>query len=328
MADVIFAYLDHERGAVDETALELLTASHGVAGALDAAVHAVVVGPGAEDAVAPLAAYGAAHAHVVTHPDIDAYTPAGYAAAVAQLADQHQPIAVIGSGTEKGNEVLAHIAARTDLPMAANCTAVDAQRDGAWELTRVRWGGSLLEDAALDAPTKLLTLAPHAFQAAEVNGSGEVASSTFTPDLDAATAAVKVVAHEPSGAGVSLASAPVVISGGRGVGSADGFAVLEQLAGLLDGAVGCSRVATNNGWRSHSDQVGQTGTKIAPQLYVACGISGATQHWVGCKDAKNILAINTDPEAPLVTRGNYAVIGSLHEVLPAIVDEVRRRKGA
>ena len=118
--------------------------------------------------------------------------------------------------------------------------------------------------------------------------------------------------------GLTLATAPVVVGGGRGVGSAEGFAVLEELAAKLGGVVGCSRAVTNNGWRPHSDQVGQTGTRIAPQLYIACGISGAIQHWVGAKSAKKILAINTDPQANMVVKADYAVIGDLFEVVPAI----------
>ena len=126
-------------------------------------------------------------------------------------------------------------------------------------------------------------------------------------------------------AGVTLATAPVVVGGGRGVGSAEGFAELEELAALLGGVVGCSRVVTNNGWRNHTDQVGQTGTRIAPEIYIACGISGAIQHWVGAMSSKRILAINTDPAANLVTKADYAVIGDLHEVVPAITAEIRRR---
>ena len=118
--------------------------------------------------------------------------------------------------------------------------------------------------------------------------------------------------------GLTLATAPVVVGGGRGVGSAEGFEVLEELAAKLGGVVGCSRAVTNNGWRPHSDQVGQTGTRIAPQLYIACGISGAIQHWVGAKGAKKILAINTDPQANMVVKADYAVIGDLFEIVPAI----------
>ena len=129
-------------------------------------------------------------------------------------------------------------------------------------------------------------------------------------------------------AGVTLATAPVVVGGGRGVGSPEAFAPLEELAGLLGGVVGCSRAVTNNGWRNHADQVGQTGTRIAPDIYFACGISGAIQHWVGAMASKKILAINTDAEANMVTKADYAVLGDLHQVIPAISAEIRRRRGA
>jgi electron transfer flavoprotein alpha subunit len=129
--------------------------------------------------------------------------------------------------------------------------------------------------------------------------------------------------EEPPAGVVQLDKARVVVGGGRGVGSAEGFAILEELASLLGGAVGGSRVVTNLGWRPHSDQVGQTGARIAPDIYIACGVSGAIQHWVGCKGAKRILAINTDKDAPLVAKADYAVIGDLHEVVAAIVAELR-----
>ncbi|HEX5149089.1 MAG TPA: electron transfer flavoprotein subunit alpha/FixB family protein, partial [Candidatus Limnocylindrales bacterium] len=139
---------------------------------------------------------------------------------------------------------------------------------------------------------------------------------------------VRVTGREAPAAGaISLADARVVVGGGRGVGSAEGFATLEELASLLGGAVGGSRVVTSNGWRPHSDQIGQTGLRIAPDLYVACGISGAIQHIVGCKAAKRILAINTDPDSPIMGLADYAVIGDLHQVVPAITAEIRRRAG-
>jgi electron transfer flavoprotein alpha subunit len=123
---------------------------------------------------------------------------------------------------------------------------------------------------------------------------------------------------------VNLADARFVVSCGRGAGSPEGFAPAEELAALLGGAVGCSRAVTIAGWRSHTDQVGQTGTKIAPEVYLACGISGATQHMAGCKGAKRIIAVNVDPEAPIIANADYAVIGDLHEVIPAITAELRR----
>jgi electron transfer flavoprotein alpha subunit len=150
----------------------------------------------------------------------------------------------------------------------------------------------------------------------------EVRDLVITPG----TERVRLVERATAATGVTLATAPVVVSGGRGVGSAENFAVLEELAELLGGAVGCSRVATNNGWRPHRDQVGQTGTKVSPDLYIAAGISGATQHWAGCMGSKTILAINTDPEAPMVTRAHYAVVGDAVEVLRAVADEIRSRR--
>ena len=232
---------------------------------------------------------------------------------------------MFASGTERGNEVMAHVAALLDLPLATNVTEV-RPGDESWEVTRTRWGGSLLEEASLTAPVKLATVAPHVFEASDASGS--VDAETFKPELPEALERTRVVERVTISEGITLTTAPVVVSGGRGVGSPEGFGILEELAALLGGAVGCSRVVTNNGWRPHSDQVGQTGTRVAPNLYVACGISGAIQHWVGMMASKNVLAINNDPEAPMVTKADYAVIGDLHPILEAVVAEVRRRKGS
>jgi electron transfer flavoprotein alpha subunit len=183
-----------------------------------------------------------------------------------------------------------------------------------------------LEKARLTSPIPFITVAPHALEPVGA-GTGQAEVAEFSPLLEPSANRTNVVDRVTLAAGVTLATAPVVVSGGRGVGGAEGFAVLEELAALLGGVVGCSRVVTNNGWRPHSDQVGQTGTRVAPTLYMACGISGAIQHWVGCMAAKNILAINIDPEAPMVAKADYAVIGDLHEVLPAIVAEIKSRQG-
>jgi electron transfer flavoprotein alpha subunit len=242
------------------------------------------------------------------------YAPAAWAAAIVEAAGGDD---IVGPGSDRGNEVLAHVAAQLDLPFAANVSEVRGD-----ELTRIRWGGTLLEEARLHSDRKLLTAAPFAFAPA---ASGEEVTH-LTPWSDHG---VKVVDHvaPDTGGKVSLADAKVVVSGGRGVGSAEGFGILEELAGLLDAAVGCSRVVTSAGWRPHSDQVGQTGTKVSPDLYIACGISGATQHIAGCKGAKALLAINADKEATIFAHADYAVIGDLHEIVPAITAELRKAKG-
>jgi electron transfer flavoprotein alpha subunit len=246
------------------------------------------------------------------------YAPAAWAAAIADAIGARAASAVVGPGSDRGNELLAHLAARLELPMAANCTA--ATPGDPATVTRVRWGGSLLEEALVHGSPLLLTVAPHAVASEPV----ALEPDALEPALDGA---VKVTEHqEATVMGVSLADAAVVVSGGRGVGSADGFAVIEELAELLGAAVGCSRAVTSAGWRPHTDQVGQTGTKISPEIYIACGISGATQHMAGAKGAKKILAINPDAEASIFASADYAVIGDLHEVVPAISEAIRKAR--
>ncbi|MBV9196749.1 MAG: electron transfer flavoprotein subunit alpha/FixB family protein [Solirubrobacterales bacterium] len=253
------------------------------------------------------------------------YAPAAWAHALAEVISERRPAAVVAPGSERGNEVLAHVAARLDLPMAAHCTSV-ALGDPA-EVVRLRWGGSLLEEARIHGSPVLLTVAPHAIAADGVLDPAEIESVAASEEP--ADLLVRVSERVPSAvAGVSLADAEVVVSGGRGVGSAEGFVALEELASLLGGAVGCSRAVTSAGWRPHSDQVGQTGTKVSPELYIACGISGATQHLAGVKGAKKLLAINPDGEASIFASADYAVIGDLHEVVPAISAEIRKARGS
>ena len=240
-----------------------------------------------------------------------AYQPAALAKALAaQEAD-----AIVAAGSDRGNELLAHVGAILDRPVAANVVSIAGDI-----VTRQRWGGSLLEEARLHGSPQLLTVAPHTQPPAEL---GKV--ETLAAEDDGSPKVLE--RSEESSAGVSLRDAKVVVSGGRGVGSAEGFAIIEELAGLLGAAVGCSRVATSAGWRPHSQQIGQTGLRIAPDLYIACGISGAIQHIVGCRAAKRILVINKDAEAPIMSRAAYAVIGDLHTVVPAISAEIRRVRG-
>ena len=324
MSGILVGIVDHDRGAVAEASFQMLTAARRLGDDIGASVEAVLIGEAADGRAVDLAAYGVDKVHLIHHDILTDYAPEAWGESVTQLMAQLTPVAVIASGTERGNEILAHVAARSDLAFSANCTEVEPGEE--WNVVRVRWGGSLLEDASLAGDVKLLTIAEHSVLAEEASEPGAASTSVFEPALDSALARTRVVTRAEAAAGISLTTAPVVVSGGRGIGSPEGFGMLEELAALLGGAVGCSRVATNNGWRPHSDQVGQTGTRIAPELYIACGISGAIQHWVGCMASKKILAINNDPEAPMVTKADYAVIGDLHEILPAITSLVRAQE--
>jgi electron transfer flavoprotein alpha subunit len=319
---VILIFVEHEGGVPDRLSIEALTLGRSLAGVIGEPLHVVTWGPGAAATAGPLAASGVAVLNAIEDPRLADYAPEAIGASIAQLIERDRPAAVIGTGSERGAEVLAHAAARSGLPLAANCT--DVRPGEPWQITRQRWGGSLLEEARLDGPTRLLTVAPHAFEPATVPAGAPVTVQPFAPDLTDRDLRVRITSRVPAEPGkISLADARVVVGGGRGVGSAEGFAELDELATLLGGTVGVSRVVTSAGWRPHAQQVGQTGTRIAPDLYIACGISGAIQHMVGARSAKAILAINTDRDAPMVTRATYAVIGDLHTVLPAIISAVR-----
>jgi electron transfer flavoprotein alpha subunit len=328
----ILAYVELAEGAPDRLSTEALGLAGKVATSIGDALEAVVVAPAADaDAAAKAAAglggYGVATVHLVSSDRLSDYAPAAWGAAVAGVLGGGSYAALIGPGSERATEVLAHVAARTGAVLAAN--VVSAQPGDRWRVTRQRWAGSLLEDAWLEGEPKLMTVAPHAVPDLQPSGSAQATVQRENAAIEDDDLRARIVGQDLAASeSISLADAKVVVGGGRGMGSADAFAMLDELAGLLGAAVGVSRVATSLGWRPHAQQIGQTGTRIAPDLYIACGISGAIQHIVGAKAAKRILVINTDPEAPIFKRATYAVIGDVGQVVPAISNEIRRIRGA
>ena len=314
----VLVVIEHDRDQLADASLEALAFAADVAAQLGVDVEALLIGVDAVSLADECAAHGASTVHHVADASLTDYGPDAYGGAVASAAGVLSPSAIVASGSDRGNEVLAYAAAELDLPFVANCLAVKTADD--WEMTRVQWGGSLNEEARLASSMPILSVASHAAEVAEPVTGATATVQTLEVTLPESATATMIQDRIVLSEGVTLATAPVVVGGGRGVGSAEGFEVLEALAAKLGGIVGCSRAVTNNGWRPHADQVGQTGTRIAPQLYIACGISGAIQHWVGAKAAKKILAINTDPAANMVVKADYAVIGDLFDVLPAITD--------
>ena len=332
----VFCVAELDGDMVADASLRALTLARGLAACVATGVAAVVF-CAPDFALGPdLAAYGAGDVFVVS--GVDGYAPQAWARVLAGLfgadddaADAAAPPdisrhAVMAAGTERGNEVMAHLGAITGLPLAANCVAASPADAGGLEIVRQRWAGLLLEDAALDAPAALLTVATEAVSPEPAAAPGAAVVHRVSPSVSDADLVVRAVESPAGAGGASLATARVVVGGGRGVGGAEGFAPLEELAGLLGGVVGVSRVVTSEGWRPHAMQVGQTGTKISPDLYLACGISGAIQHFAGCAAAKHIIAINTDPSAPMMTRADYAIVGDLHAVLPALIKALRARR--
>lgn len=251
-----------------------------------------------------------------------AFAGAAWGAAVVAARKARKAVVVCAGGTARGNEVMAHVAARLDVPMAANAISFDGLSP--FVVTRQVVGGSALEDMTLDQRPALFTVAGHAVEpvpAATATTPGVVEVEVPLTQRDT-VAFVRSV--EPRGEDLSggLKTARVVVGGGRGVGGPEGFPPLVDLAERLGGTLGVSRVVTSLGWRPHHEQVGQTGSRISPEVYIPCGISGAIQHWAGCASSKTIIAVNTDADAPMVTKATYAVIGDLHEVVPAVLEEL------
>src|SRR5215472_9066080 len=336
----VLCLVEVDADGIRDPSLRALAVARALAESAGEGVAAAWVG--GEDAVLgdALAAAGAVLGCAIDLGAAAGYAPVAWARGLAGLAAGGEadpwlgPVsAVVAAATDRGNEVLAHLGAITGLPMAANCVSASWIAAGRCQLVRQRWAGSLLEDAELDSPVALLTVAADAVPAeqavpaepgaAGAGGIADVPVSRYEPVLADGDLLVQATESADRRAGVSLATARVVVGGGRGVGGPEGFTMLEELADLLGGALGVSRVVTSQGWRPHRQQVGQTGTKITPELYLACGISGAIQHMAGCQGAKTIVAINTDPDAPIIAKANYAVIGDLHEVLPALIEALK-----
>ncbi|MDH4113210.1 MAG: electron transfer flavoprotein subunit alpha/FixB family protein [Actinomycetota bacterium] len=318
---MILVVVEHDAGAIATTSLEALT----FARALDAEVHGVAFGDGGEAALETAGEFGV---RMGTHISIEGgYAPAAWAQVIVDLVASSSPSAVVAAATDRGQELLAHVGARSSAPFVANCVAAEQGADG-WSVTRHRWGGSLLEDALVRAPFAVLSVA---LAVVAPDAAGEPAAVTIdelTPSASADDLRARATRVDAPGGGArSLTDARLVVGGGRGVGSAEGFASIDALADALGGVVGVSRAVTSAGWRSHAQQIGQTGERIAPELYIACGISGASQHMVGCRGAKKLLVINSDPDAPILAQADYAVIGDLHQVVPAITAEFERRRG-
>jgi electron transfer flavoprotein alpha subunit len=312
-----------------EMSLEALTFARELSQRSTDAVQAVVVGAIADPAalLEQLGEQGVAVAHRPDDERLSSYAPAAWAAAVAEVVESADANILLASGTPRGNEILAHVAARLDVAMAAN--VVRTETVDPFVVTRQVVGGAALEEMQLADRVSVLSVAGHACDPQRAAAPVDAELVGFSPKLsehDLTARVVRVESSEKADTG-ALTSARVVVGAGRGAGGPDGFGELLELTELLGGALGVSRVVTSLGWRPHSEQVGQTGSRIAPDLYIPCGISGAIQHWAGCQSAKAILAINSDAEAPMVTKANYAVIGDLHEIVPAINAELHARLG-
>jgi electron transfer flavoprotein alpha subunit len=318
MAEVL-VLVDSVDGKVKKPTLELLTAARQIG-----EPAAVVVGaPGTAGALKDqLAEYGAAKVYVAESDDIAGYSVAPKAEALAAVAQQASPAAVLVSSTAENKEIAARLAIKLESGLLYDAVGVDA--DGS--ATQQIFGAAITVTSKAKKGTPIITVRPNSFAPEPSSGAAdEVPVQVTVSDAGKAAKIVDSVVEE-KGSRPQLSDASVVVSGGRGVGNADNFQVIEKLADSLGAAVGASRAVVDAGWVPHTMQVGQTGVTVSPQLYIAVGISGAIQHRAGMQTSKTIVAINKDPEAPIFELADFGVVGDLFQVAPQLTDEIAKRK--
>lgn len=315
---MILVLADHDGRRLRKATLELCAAARGLG--RDQPVTLLVLGSG----VGPLADEAARLADqvlVLDAPALAGNDPQVWAAAVAQIATEGGADAVLIAGTRSGRGLAPRVAVRLDAPYLEDVVNLQSV-DGGLRATRYAYLARVTETVEALAPTVVVSVKPNAFPAAEpLSQTGEVFEAEV--ELPAAVVRVLELAAEKSGR-VALQEASVVVTGGRGMGSADGFRLIEELADALGGAVGATRAAVDAGWRPYAEQVGQTGKTVQPNLYLTAGVSGAVQHLSGMGKSRFIVAINKDADAPIFKVADYAIVGDLHQVLPAITEAVRK----
>lgn len=321
----LWALAEMDEKAPKRVSFELMSKSTELAPALDAVPVAVVIG-GDESAARAMAEYGAARAYVAQDDRLATHFASPIADTLAALIEQHKPAAVFIAATALGKDIIARVAARLKLGMLADCIDVKVEKD-ALVATEAAFGGGLLVQCACHGPDPhLLSFRPNALTPVKKpSASPEIIESSVV--LNEKTAVRLVERVSAAGKAVSLEEASVIVAGGRGLGAADKFALLDELAAALGGALAASRAAVDAGWRPYAEQVGQTGKTVKPSVYIACAISGAIQHKVGMQTAEHIIAINKDADAPIFAFADLCVVGDAAQIVPLLTEEIKKRKG-
>lgn len=320
MAQGIFVITEQQDGAFRKVTFEAVSEGRRLADGLNTDLTAVVMGSGVENITGELEKYGADKILVADDPVLAEYTTDAYTNVLASIIKPLDPELIIIGASTQGKDLAARLAARLDAGMAMECVAIRLENSGL-VFTRPMFGGKVLADVEIEGTPKIVAVRPNVMSIAESPKTASVEKADVLAG-DVATSVIETKAE--AGDKVELTEADIIVSGGRGTGG--DYAVIEELAALFGGAVGASRSAVDEGWRPHSDQVGQTGKVVSPNLYVACGISGAIQHLAGMSTSKYIVAINKDPEAPIFTKADFGVAGDLFEVVPEIIEEVKKLK--
>ena len=321
MAQGVFVITEQRDGEFRKVSFEAVSEGRRIADGLSADLTAAVLGSGIEGIAGGLGKYGADKILVADDPALTDYTTDAYTNVLAELIKGSDPAVIIMGATMQGKDLAGRLAARLDAGVAMDCVAIGLE-NGQLTYTRPMFGGKVLADVEIQGDPQIAAIRPNVMTIAEAAKAGAVEKPAVNVG-EVKTAAIEKT--RDTGDKVELTEADIVVSGGRGTGGE--FAAIEDLAAALGGAVGASRSAVDEGWRPHSDQVGQTGKVVSPTLYVACGISGAIQHLAGMSTSKYIVAINKDPDAPIFSKADLGIVGDLFDMVPAIVEEVKKLEG-
>ena len=321
MSQGVLAIAEQLGGVFRKVTYEALSEGRRIAESLGCDLAALVLGTDVENISKELEQYGADRIIVADSPALQEYMTDAYAKVIGDCISKEKPAVVILGASTQGKDLAARLSARLNAPLAMECVAIRIE-DNNLIATRPMYGGKILADVTLGGNPQILAIRPNAMPIAKVAEAGSIEKL----DVDTGKVLLQFIEKRLDTSKVELTEADTVVSGGRGMGGPD-FTIIEELAQLFDGAVGASRSAVDEGWRSSSDQVGQTGKVVSPNLYIACGISGAIQHLAGMSSSKVIVAINKDPEAPIFAKVDYGIKGDLFEIVPFIAEEIRKLKG-
>ncbi len=322
----ILVYAEHKDGKIKKVAFEILSEAKKLAEKKGESLCAVLIGSGVEGLAAALGSYGAEKVYCVEADGLGTYTTGGFAKALCDLVQQEKPSIVLFGASVNGKDLSARVAGRLGVGLATDCTGIGLDDAGKLQVRRPMFAGKVYADVVFsDAASQMASIRPNVLTASEPDASrkpevAKVAAAVKPEDMMVKmTEVIKTGGEKPD-----LTEAGIIVSGGRGMKGPEGFQILEELADVLGGIVGASRAAVDAGWRPQSDQVGQSGKVVTPNLYVACGISGSIQHLAGMATSKLIVAINKDPEAPILKKADYGVVDDLFTVVPAFTQEVKK----
>ena len=324
MAANVLVFAERREGALKRASLQALSAARSAAETLGGDVAVLALGSGAGEHAAELGKHGADRLLVAEAAWLDMYAPEAYAATIAAAAGDAEAGLILVPATSMGKDLAPRVAAILKTGMLSDITGLETNADGTMRCTRPVFSGKAMATVAMPtARPCVASLRPNVFPVQETGG-GEAAITTLEPGIGEDKVRVRAVRLEkPGEVELDVAEASVIVSGGRGIKDTENFKLIRELAEPLGAAVGASRAVVDAGWIAHSHQVGQTGKVVSPNLYIACGISGAIQHLAGMSSSKVIVAINKDPEAPIFKVADYGIVGDLFEIVPKLTEAVK-----